>query len=423
MSESVKITSLQLENVKRVRAVALSPTENGLTILGGRNGQGKTSVLDAIAWALGGDRYKPTDAARDGSVLPPHISLTLSNGLVVERKGKNSALTVTDPEGKRYGQKLLDAFVSTFAIDLPKFLQASDKDKAETLLKVIGVGDQLRAIERECQEIYSRRHAIGQIAEQKSAHARELPYHDEAPDSPVSAGELIRQQQEIMLRNAENARMRARKEALARQVEDTRIRLEQLQHEYDALRRDLALAERDALDLHDESTAELEENIRKVDAINAMVRDNMARAAAEEEAKACSDQYNDLTVMLEERRVAKRALLDNANLPLPGLTVEDGILTYHGHRWDCMSSSEQLIVGTAIARAINPHCGFVLLDKLEQLDTDTLQRFHTWLCEQGLQAIATRVSTGGECTIIIEDGEVQTEQAESPKKAWKAGEF
>ena len=53
---SVKITSLEVENVKRVKAVQLAPSENGLTIIGGNNGQGKTSVLDSIAWALGGDR-------------------------------------------------------------------------------------------------------------------------------------------------------------------------------------------------------------------------------------------------------------------------------------------------------------------------------------------------------------------------------
>lgn len=49
---SVKISSFEIENVKRVKAVAYEPTENGLTVLGGKNGQGKTSVLDAIAWAL-----------------------------------------------------------------------------------------------------------------------------------------------------------------------------------------------------------------------------------------------------------------------------------------------------------------------------------------------------------------------------------
>ena len=53
---TVKINSLELENVKRIKAVQLEPAANGLTIIGGKNGQGKTSVLDAIAWALGGDR-------------------------------------------------------------------------------------------------------------------------------------------------------------------------------------------------------------------------------------------------------------------------------------------------------------------------------------------------------------------------------
>lgn len=437
MNDPIKIASLQLENVKRVRAVALTPTENGLTILGGRNGQGKTSVLDGIAWALGGDRYKPTGAAREGSVLPPDIKITLSNGLLVERKGKNSALTVTDPEGKRYGQKLLDAFVGTFAIDLPKFMNATDKEKAEALLKVIGVGDQLKELEKKCEEIYSRRHAIGQIAAQKESHAKELPFHEGLPEEPVSAGELIRQQQEILLRNAENARKRARKVELEQQVETFTRQLEAAQKALDTARRDLAFAERDALDLHDESTAELEANIRDIDLLNAKIRQNADRRRAEAEAKQYDDEYNELTIELDHLRADKRALLDGAPLPLPGLTVENGILTYKGHRWDCMSGSEQLIVGTAIARALNPNCGFVLLDKLEQMDTNTLDAFGSWLENQGLQAIATRVSTGEECTVIIEDGELVTGPAHimlnQPQinaavapiipKTWKAGEF
>ena len=81
--ESVKINQLEIENVKRIKAVLLTPTPTGLTVIGGNNNQGKTSVLDTIAWALGGDRYRPSKPERDGSVIPPRIKLTLSNGLVV----------------------------------------------------------------------------------------------------------------------------------------------------------------------------------------------------------------------------------------------------------------------------------------------------------------------------------------------------
>ena len=69
-----------------------------------------------------------------------------------------------------------------------------------------------------------------------------------------------------------------------------------------------------------------------------------------------------------------------------------------------MSGSEQLRVATAIVRCLNPECGFVLLDKLEQMDLQTLSEFGAWLEANGLQAIATRVSTGDECSVIIEDG-------------------
>ena len=102
----------------------------------------------------------------------------------------------------------------------------------------------------------------------------------------------------------------------------------------------------------------------------------------------------------------------------------DGELTYNSKKWDGMSGSEQLQVSVAIVRKLNPNCGFVLMDKLEQMDMDTLNEFGQWLEQEGLQAIATRVSTGEECSIIIEDGYVKgaDEPIEVAPK-WKAGEF
>ena len=126
---SVKITSLEVENVKRVKAVQLAPSENGLTIIGGNNGQGKTSVLDSIAWALGGDRFAPSAPKREGSMVPPHLTVRINNGIVVERKGKNSDLKVIDPSGKKRGQTLLNSFISQFALDLPRFMNANNKEK------------------------------------------------------------------------------------------------------------------------------------------------------------------------------------------------------------------------------------------------------------------------------------------------------
>ena len=428
--EGIKINKLELENVKKIKAVALTPSANGLTIIGGNNAQGKTSVLDAICWALGGNKYKPSKPQNDASVIPPNLNITLSNGLVVERTGKNSTLKVTDPNGNKGGQQLLDEFIEQLAIDLPKFMESSSKDKANTLLQIIGVGDQLALLEKEEKELYNERLAIGRIADQKKKFAKEQEYYQDAPKDLVSPSELIQKQQEILAKNGENQRKRenvARIEQdvafFTQEVNSLKIQLENKQMQLNESLADLEIAKKDAVDLIDESTEELEQSIANIDEINRKVRANLDKEKAEDEAREYERQYERLTCKITEVRDSKTELLKGAQLPLEGLSVEDGELTYNNQKWDNMSGAERLKVSTAIVRKLNPKCGFVLLDKLECMDMDTLNEFGRWLEDEGLQAIATRVSTGDECSIIIEDGYVKEEKAKEPTTTWKAGEF
>lgn len=420
---SVKITSFEAENVKRVKAVTIIPAADGLTVIGGRNAQGKTSVLDAIAWALGGDKFRPGHPQRDGSVLPPRLRVLLSNGLVVERRGKNSELYITDPSGRKAGQTLLNSFVEQLALDLPKFMAASGREKAQTLLRIIGLGEQVEELERRGKTLYNERLALGRIADQKAKFAKEMTFYPNVPEEPLSAAELIAQQQDILARNGENQRKRQRRDELKRTLDTAEAQLAELTRRCEQLREDCRIASTDAADLLDQSTAELEENIRTIEQTNAKVRANLDKARAEADAQKLADEYAALTAQIEDVQREKLALLNGADMPLPGLSVTDGELTYNGQPWDCMSSSEQLIAATSIVRRLNPECGFVLLDRLEAMDTDTLAAFGRWLEGEGLQAIATRVSTGGECQIIIEDGEVAGAEADAPAVRWKAGEF
>ena len=427
----VKINSLELENIKRIKAVSLIPGENGLTVIGGKNGQGKTSVLDAIAWALGGEKFRPSQAQRDGSVLPPKLRVTLSNGLVVERSGKNGSLKVTDPNGGKGGQQLLNEFVEALALDLPKFMGASQKEKADILLRVIGVGEQLAVLDQKAAEIYNNRRAIGQIADQKGKFAAEMPEYPDVPMEPVSVSELIAKQQEILARNGQNQKLRQQHEELERLCGELGQKAVRLQVELDEVNRQLNKAQLDFLtssktvkELQDESTAELEESIRSVDDLNRRVRANLDKEKAEEEANAYQKQYDQLSRDLDAVRQERKDLLEGAALPLPGLSVEDGQLSYEGKNWDSLSGSDQLKVSTAIVRAVNPKCGFVLIDKLEQMDSETMAEFGAWLEKEGLQVIATRVSTGDECSVIIEDGmvaEMKAPPAPPAAPPWNGG--
>src|SRR5699024_5205635 len=143
---------------------------------------------------------------------------------------------------------------------------------------------------------------------------------------------------------------------------------------------------RSAQDLQDESTAQLEQDIAGIELLNQKVRANLELERAEEETENLSEQVKGLTIQLEDVRQKRIDLLQSAPLPLPELSVQDGELVYKGRKWDCMSGAEQLMVATAIVRQLNPNCGFVLLDKLEQMDIETMQQFGTWLSSVGLQA-------------------------------------
>lgn len=441
---SVKIMALEAENVKRIKAVALTPSPTGLTIVGGNNNQGKTSVLDALAWALGGDRFRPDAAQRDGAVAPAHLKVKLSNGVVVERKGKNASLTVTDPTGRRSGQQLLNAFVEPLALDLPRFMEASDKEKADILLRIIGIGTELHTRDLEIKALYDKRTFTGQLAAQKKHFAEELISYPDAPEEPVSASDLIRQQQEILARNGENQRKRNQLDKLIdeknqlnftlrdldEKIEDLKEEYNQTQTKFTDLEKQIFQARKSAAQLQDESTAELEASIRDIEEINQKVRANLEKSRAEDEAAQYDSEYKRLTEAIAQKRADRMALLNGADLPLPELSVEDGALTYKGKHWRDMSGSDQLRVAAAIVRRLNPDCGFVLLDKLEQMDMTTLQEFSAWLETEHLQAIATRVSTGSECQIIIEDGMVKDADPTLPpvtekpqQKSWTKGAF
>lgn len=296
----------------------------------------------------------------------------------------------------------------------------------------------------EIKALYDKRTFTGQLAAQKKHFAEELISYPDAPEKPISASDLIRQQQEILARNGENQRLRAQYTELERQEQQyvaelkrTRERIAELEQQYQELDakhtrlfNQRKTAQKTVAQLQDESTAELEASIRDIEETNRKVRANLEKSRAEDEAAQYDSEYKRLTEAITQKRADRMALLNGADLPLPGLGVEDGALTYKGKHWRDMSGSDQLRVAAAIVRRLNPDCGFVLLDKLEQMDMTTLQEFSAWLEAEHLQAIATRVSTGSECQIIIEDGMVKDAETSLPpvtekpqQKSWTKGAF
>lgn len=225
-------------------------------------------------------------------------------------------------------------------------MEASDKEKADILLRIIGIGSELHVRDLEIKSLYDKRTFTGQLAQQKKHFAEELISYPDAPEEPVSASDLIRQQQEILARNGENQRKRQNIDLLegkARTLADRRVQLEQtlaqLVKEQTEVNESLCTARKSAENLQDESTAELEASIRSIEETNQKVRANLEKARAEDEAAQYASDYDKLTEAITQKRADRMALLNGADLPLPELSVEDGALTYKGKHWRDMSAA------------------------------------------------------------------------------------
>ena len=436
MSESVKIVSIEVENVKRVKLVRLDCSSRSLTVIGGKNRQGKTSLVDAVSGALLGDRYKPSNPIRDGEDKGV-TTVKLSNGIAVTRTytKKGSYLKVDGPNGQGT-QETLRAFIPEFALDVPKFLASKDGEKADILLRIIGVD--LKPLEAEYQRLYDERLILGREQLRQQKHAEAMPHTVGIPDRPLVPAEILAEMQIKLAKNAENARLRDNAADLERQlvhagvesknaaatVQDLKARLVEAEANMakkldaaSALTAKVTQAKELAATVQDEELFGLEQKLKEIEDTNAKIRQNLDKDKAEEDSKRMKAEYDSFTCQIQKIVDQKNALLAAANLPLPGLSVLNGGLTLDGKAWDCMSHSDQLRAAAAIVRRINPKCGFVFLDKLEAYDLDTLREFGAWAEAENLQIIGTRVSTGPECSIIIEDGAVAKVHDEAETEA------
>jgi predicted ATP-dependent endonuclease of OLD family len=414
---STKIETLVIRNFKRVTLAEVEFGENGLTILGGGNTQGKSTFLDAIKSLIGGKKYQPSEPHnRNSGGATAVVRARLSNGIEVERSGSGSSLKVII-DGKRGKQATLNEFLNEFALDINRFMRATDAEKSKMLIEHLGIGDALEQLNKKEKALFDERTIVGREATNKRKVADTLPTYDNAPEARVNLSELITQQQTLAAENSKhNERLshlekvrqdgvdrRNRIAELEQQLASEQAKLEEYKVQYFEIKK-----ETDAFTPHD--LTEVESQIKNAESLNLMFDANKKAKAAADEAKASEKEQQDLTDCINETREQRQKLMESIKMPLPELSIDDGKLVYKGQLWDCMSGAERLRVSTAISRAFKPECGFVLVDELEQMDWKTIQEFDAWARNEGIQIIGAMVcdeDKASDNVIIIEDGKVK----------------
>lgn len=415
----MRIIRLEAENVKRLRAVDITPDGNVVTI-SGRNGQGKTSVLDAIWLALAGksatkDTSRPI---RDGAESA-RVQLELEE-IVVTRTwtDKGTQLKVESAGGTtRFNspQAMLDGLIGALSFDPLAFAHADPKDQLKTLLGLVQLPFDPEDLALERKEVFDERTIVNRNVKQLAGQLAGMPEPPpDLPDAELSAGDIVSAIRAAEAHSAENERVTREWNAACDDVprhEAEVARLREALAEAEA-RLEEAVSRCEGLGAAVEalepapSTADLEAKLADLEATNAAVRDAAARRAVAERLADAEAESKHLTERLAAIDASKGEALAAAQLPVEGLGFDDEGVTYNGVPFQQASAAEQLRVSVAMAMALNPEIRVIRITDGSLLDSGNLALIAEMADEHDFQVWIEKVDESGTIGVYIEDGAV-----------------
>jgi ABC-type dipeptide/oligopeptide/nickel transport system ATPase component len=423
----MKILKLTAENVKKLRAVEITPQGDIVTIAG-KNGQGKTSVLDSIWWALAGGAAIQKEPIRKGQTKA-RVRLDLGE-IVVERRFSEggSQLFVESKEGARYPspQTMLDKLLGELSFDPLAFARMTPRDQFDELRRIAHLEVDIDNLDLLNQGDYAKRTDLNRDAKSKRAQAEAITVATGLPEDTVNENDILNRITSAAERNSLIEKHRAKREEAKEKIgliaEDalrTRARAEQLRAEAQAC--DKEAADLDAKAESQRKAFEDQEPLPEpVDITAVRVELDAARSTnrlivmrehrrdVEREAVALERQAQGITELMDERTKFKMDAISKAQMPVEGLGFGEGLVTYRAIPFEQCSSAEQLRVSLSIAMAANPKLRVIRIQDGSLLDEDSLAAIATMAKAGDYQVWIETVSDDGKVGIVIEDGMVKS---------------
>jgi len=426
----MKLVELQIENIKRIKAVEIHPGP-GVTAIGGRNAQGKTCVLDSIEMALAGERSVQPQPVRQGQESGRTV-LTFDSGLVVKREfdaGGGSRLVVSDPTGKvKAPQTFLDTLTGKgIAFDPLAFLRMEPLKQLATLKRLVGVD--FSGLDEERKRLESERALAGRDVTGRKTQIESMPQYPGVPAEEVNLSALMTDLQAAMDANQAHNMAHTEAERLESLVSGWQVKIDKATEQLAVWQRQLAQAEAgkaSAIALADAArslackrlpadTAPIQAKIAGVEDLNRQVRANAARRQLERQFRGLKDQYESLTKQIDGLDREKAKIIGAAAFPVEGLGLGLHGVLYKGLPFEQASSAEQYRVSTAIGFELCPKTGesirIGLIRDASLLDDDSRKIIAETAAKYDAQLILEVVTEdSADADIIIEDGEVRTVQ-------------
>lgn len=437
MDKPQKIVRLEASNIKRLKAVRITP-EGTAVVIGGKNEQGKSSVLDTICMVLGGAKFVPEMPIRSGQSRA-HGIVELDD-LIVTRKfsasGSSLEVTLKDGTPMKSPQAILDKLIGKLSFDPLEFSRMAEKESlkaAEVLRHLVGLD--FTELNKKREKAYADRTAANRKVSELSGQIIGTPLYDDAPKEEIVVQDLTAQLDAANAKNRSNAQERTRVTAAQTEVDNANSAVALVKHDIagyesqiDELRRKIATSQADltvkesvvkekekalvivqdavAL-LQDLDTESITQKINAADSMNVKVRNNKMRADLVTKKTEAQKQSDDLSAQIDQIDNEKARQMKEAKFPIPEISFNDVGVLLNGLPFAQGSTAGRIRASMAIGLALNPTLRVVMIREGSLLDEDSLKAVIEMAEANNAQVWIERVGKGGEVSVVIEDGEVE----------------
>jgi hypothetical protein len=416
-----RLKRLMVKDTMRVQTIDLDVNGRPLVVVGGDNGNGKSSLITGARMALFGGKFIPDKPVRKGAKRAVQVaefddmtvehSITAGGSVKLVVKGKDGNPLPGGPRAllaKAFGAQPVDALA---------FSEMDHKKQMETLRGLVGLD--LSEIDANTEEAFEKRTETNREIKALKNRLDATTYHDDAPEEEVSIADLTRQLSEARRTADTNREAREDLESLQSRRDDGATILKNIEAEIHCLQQKMrqhedALGnldnaikaqENEVASLVDPDLDAIEAKLAEADECNEKVRDNRAHAKVSEDLKSATNESEELTRLIDTLRERREQMIAEAEMPIDGLGFSDeGYVTFGGFPLSQTCDSDKLLIGVAVALKMAGDHKVLLVENGEKLDNGRLPILAQMAEEAGATILMERRSTGSECTIVIEDG-------------------
>lgn len=409
----MNIVKLSASNVMRMEAFSIEPTSNTVVITG-KNGQGKSSVLNTILFGLAGkDSYKLVPKPVREGADEATIKIQLGDKYTVDvymTKDNVRYLHVYGADGKEFKspQTLLDNLIGDLTIDPSEIIGMKPKDIKELLLKIINLDINLDEWSKVREDIYNERTAVGREHKSLAAQLEALPVPNaDLPDKEILMAAITQRYQEAVDNNTKIENLKNATVTRNSMIDNAREQILKLEAdiktwEAENKEREAQLALMSTID-----TTPIKAEMDEAEAKNIKIRERAGYFKFEEQVTRLVATYQGLSTQIDNMDKEKYDALARANMPVAGLGIEVDEVTYNGIPFTQCSDAERLKIAMAMAMAKNPEVKVILLRNGSMLDSGNFELIKQIAEEREYQLWIEKVEESGKVGVFIEDGKIK----------------